>query len=117
MNLKPGIRNRRPVWVATGFLVLLLTGCFEWPNAEKFRGSLRCGMSREEVANLAREFDANDIRCPEPLANAPDRCAIVSRRTFFELVFTEKGLTAVVRGRYTGLYGLEFDKEERLCGP
>lgn len=109
-ELKPMVR------MALMAVTLLLSGCSEWPNAEKFLGDLRCGMSREEVAALAKKYQAADVRCPRP-SDAPDRCVIASERTFFELVFNDRGLTAVARGRYVGLYGLEVGKDQPVCAP
>lgn len=107
--------DRRIVQIITFLAVLLMAGCLEWSNADSFRRLLRCGMSREEVAALAKALDATDVRCPQALANAPERCAVVSRRTYFELIFDQRGLRAVARGRYTGLYGLEVGLEAGLC--
>lgn len=72
-------------------------------------------MSQEVVAALANELKAGDISCPSSHAGALGRCAIASERTYFELIFDHRGLSSVIRGRYTGLYGLEVGAEERLC--
>jgi hypothetical protein len=110
------VRSR---WIVrpSGLLLLgLLAACrAEWPAAERFRASLRCGLSPAEIGELARRQGATDVGCPAPPAYEPNECYVHEGSTFFSFRFEASRLVGVTRGRFHGLTGLKLSPETGLC--
>jgi hypothetical protein len=98
------------------FLVVVFMGCEkEWDQAAAFREQLRCGMTPDDVGDLARRLGAEDVGCPTPPAYGRAFCFVGHGKTTFALRFYDDKLIMAIRGRRFGLKGLTHSPEEMVC--
>lgn len=89
----------------------------QWPRADEFRAGLRCGMSVDELAGLAKRYGVKGIeRSESSRADGLQGYWISERNTRFYLGFDGGALAKVQKARAYGLKGLELSAEENLCG-
>jgi hypothetical protein len=96
-------------------VALTLAACgLQWEEAERFRKSLHCGLTIEQVRKIAAKNGVDDL----PAAHTdPDvkNLIVAKGRQLFRLTFKAGHLVAVQKGRYTGVDGVKLDEPVKLC--
>ena len=110
-------RPARSQALAASLAFFCLAGCdwFQWRKADEFQETLRCGMTPEQVGELAAEMSVDSFR-PIPEPHRYTTHVLNEGATFFEFYFGADGLETVRQGASVGLTtGTAYDPRVNLC--
>jgi hypothetical protein len=99
-----------------GLTVFLAVGCHHyWGNADRFQAKLRCGMTAQQIRELAREYGSEEFRESGQLwSDAPTHYVRENSTSFMFWLQNDK-LHWFSQGRYFGITGLRVSLRTNVC--